>query len=349
MASGHCLPIAAASNSDLLIALEGDGKHYIAQHTLWTNEELLVLELPSERTPVSVKFQGPEAVTFETGHQHNPDTVSLWSGGVIARYRHHYDLNELSPDNSLIELTITDEHYTVSSENMQTLHSTLTWILPPEAMLISYGQTNLNAAETGNWTHQDNIVSYTQSSGELPNLTLQYSINLPEPEVIIDPCVAVIGPSDECSPDTDQDGIPDYRDICLGVSNKTTTATAPPENQLGCDSQQIVVLEGVSFEVGNSYLNTAARDVLDRVAIALQRTDKPLFEVAAYTDNAGSDKQNQRLSESRAAAVRHYLMLRGVGPNQLKATGYGERFPVSRNNTVQGRRDNRRIELKQLN
>lgn len=339
----------AASNSDLLVVLDNNGRHYIAQHTLSTDEELLLLNLPASREQIGTHFIGPEQLTFDAAHQHNPNTLSLWSGIVISRYQHQYTAGLESLDDDIFELSIANAHLAVESENPETLKSTMTWILPRDAKLISYGQTNVIEGIDGSWEHQGNVLSYKQNGGAIPDLVIQFSLSVPEPEIIIDPCAAVVGPSDECSPDIDKDEIPDYRDVCLPDADNIVISERPGEDVLGCDAQLLIVLKDINFEVGNSYLNAASRQVLDRAAIALQRAPEQLFEVAAHTDNAGSDSNNQKLSESRAAAVRHYLMLRGVGPNQLRAVGYGEQFPIATNRTRKGRGSNRRIELKRLN
>ncbi|MFK8076822.1 MAG: OmpA family protein [Granulosicoccus sp.] len=342
-------PSLAASSSDLLIVLNKDGRHYIAQHTLSTDKELLLLKLPETRDALSTRFLGPEQLIFSTAHARNPHTLSLWSGNVISRYRHSYSIDLESLEGSILELSIADAHYAVDSEDSTTLHSTITWVLPSDAKLISYGQTNVVEDIDGHWQHDENVLSYSQNGGAIPNLLVQFSLIVPKPAVTIDPCTAVIGPSDECSPDIDKDEIPDYRDICLPDTAEPILSERPGEDVLGCDSQPLVILKDINFEVGKSYLNVASRQVLDRAAIALQRTPNLLFEIAAHTDNAGSDSNNQKLSDKRAAAVRHYLMLRGVGPNQIKAVGYGERFPIASNRLRKGRGDNRRIELKRLN
>jgi len=340
----------AASNSDLLIILDADGTQFLAQQTLATDEELLLLELPVGRTPLQAQFSGPERQTFSTAHQQNPNTLSLWSGEVITRYQHVYSEALTTLEDQSLELNIRQAHPSVESDNPDSLTSTMTWVLPTGATLISFSPAAADNSASGIWTHTGNTVSFSQQGGSLPELFLRYALLQEEPEVVIDPCVAVLQPTDECSPDIDADEIPDYRDICLPLENASVTpSTRPGEDVLGCDAKLLFVLQNVNFQVGNSYLDAASRDVLDRVALALQRVPEQVFEVSAHTDNVGSDQVNQRLSENRATSVRHYLMLRGVGPNQLTGVGYGEQNPVASNDTNTGRRTNRRVELKRIN
>lgn len=338
-----------AANSDLLILVEPDGKHYIAQHTVSTESELLVLELPINRRVMQVQFSGPERLTFSTAHQRTPDSLSLWSGAVMTRYHHHYDGGLESLGDGTLKIDVSKAHFPVISDNPGTLRSSITWVLPEGASLISFSEQNEDPNVMGSWISDGNTVNYTQSEGPLAAISIHFALAIEEPEVILDPCVAVIGPTDECSPDIDRDGIPDYRDICIPTGVTTTPSESLGTDEFGCDGRQEMLLNNVNFQVGNSYLDAASREALDRVAIALQRASEQMVEVSAHTDNEGTSENNLRLSQNRAAAVRHYLMLRGVGPNQISGVGYGEQIPLHSNDTRDGRRKNRRIELKRLN
>jgi outer membrane protein OmpA-like peptidoglycan-associated protein len=59
----------------------------------------------------------------------------------------------------------------------------------------------------------------------------------------------------------------------------------------------------------------------------------------------GSDENNQSLSERRARAVESALTQRGVARSQITALGKGESFPISSNDSADGRQSNRRVEL----
>ncbi|HEX2682687.1 MAG TPA: OmpA family protein, partial [Ferruginibacter sp.] len=64
-----------------------------------------------------------------------------------------------------------------------------------------------------------------------------------------------------------------------------------------------------------------------------------------HTDNVGSDNLNQPLSEQRAKAARDYLIRKGLTENRVEAKGYGSSKPVADNNTEEGKRKNRRVEI----
>ena len=70
------------------------------------------------------------------------------------------------------------------------------------------------------------------------------------------------------------------------------------------------------------------------------------ISIEGHTDNIGSEKYNQRLSERRAAAVKEYLLKHGVADGaRIKTKGYGKSKPIADNSTEKGRFENRRVEI----
>jgi len=70
------------------------------------------------------------------------------------------------------------------------------------------------------------------------------------------------------------------------------------------------------------------------------------ISIEGHTDNIGSEKYNQRLSERRAAAVKEYLLKHGVADGaRMRSAGYGKSKPIADNSTKKGRFENRRVEI----
>lgn len=69
------------------------------------------------------------------------------------------------------------------------------------------------------------------------------------------------------------------------------------------------------------------------------------IEIVGHTDNVGSDDYNMELSEQRAAAVRDFLIKKGVDDTVIITTGMGESMPVASNSTPEGRAQNRHVEV----
>jgi outer membrane protein OmpA-like peptidoglycan-associated protein len=67
--------------------------------------------------------------------------------------------------------------------------------------------------------------------------------------------------------------------------------------------------------------------------------------IEGYTDSVGSETSNQALSDRRAQAVMAALVGEGVPSTRLHSTGFGEARPVGPNESADGRRMNRRVEV----
>jgi outer membrane protein OmpA-like peptidoglycan-associated protein len=107
----------------------------------------------------------------------------------------------------------------------------------------------------------------------------------------------------------------------------------------------IVTLPGLFFDSGKSVLKPGARNTLSRIADQLRTVEAAEIAIEGHTDSVGGDAMNQGLSEKRAAAVRTYLVSRGVPASRIKTSGLGESAPVASNDTPAGRQQNRRVEL----
>jgi outer membrane protein OmpA-like peptidoglycan-associated protein len=109
-----------------------------------------------------------------------------------------------------------------------------------------------------------------------------------------------------------------------------------------------LVLLGVNFEDAKAVLLPQSRAVLDVVAQSLVANPEVRVEVAGHTDSRSPAEYNLWLSATRAAAVRDYLIERGVAADRLVARGYGLTRPIAPNATKEGRARNRRVELIRL-
>ncbi len=103
----------------------------------------------------------------------------------------------------------------------------------------------------------------------------------------------------------------------------------------------------LGFTFGRADVPQPVRQRMDEVAGVLvnERPDVKV-EVIGHTDSVGSSDFNQVLSERRAASVKAYLVERGVAAERISVNGYGESRPRASNDTIEGRRRNRRVEIK---
>jgi outer membrane protein OmpA-like peptidoglycan-associated protein len=107
----------------------------------------------------------------------------------------------------------------------------------------------------------------------------------------------------------------------------------------------VLTLGDVLFETGKADLKAGAVLDLDRLVDFLGRYPERTALVEGHTDSVGGDAFNRSLSQSRAEAVRGYLVRRGVPASRVVATGMGESAPVASNNNEAGRQQNRRVEI----
>ncbi|HYH06140.1 MAG TPA: OmpA family protein [Thermoanaerobaculia bacterium] len=107
----------------------------------------------------------------------------------------------------------------------------------------------------------------------------------------------------------------------------------------------IVTLPGLFFDTGSATLKSGARNTLSKIADQLRVNVDTRITVEGHTDAVGSEELNQSLSERRAAAVRDYLVSRGVPADRISMTGLGESAPIATNDSPAGRQQNRRVEL----
>jgi outer membrane protein OmpA-like peptidoglycan-associated protein len=107
-----------------------------------------------------------------------------------------------------------------------------------------------------------------------------------------------------------------------------------------------MVLKNIFFEFGKATLKPESFIQLDNVVLLMKSTPGIRIEISGHTDNVGSAKANQKLSEDRAKAVVDYLVSRGIDIIRLEYKGYGFLQPVAPNSTADGRSLNRRVEFK---
>jgi outer membrane protein OmpA-like peptidoglycan-associated protein len=103
---------------------------------------------------------------------------------------------------------------------------------------------------------------------------------------------------------------------------------------------------GITFPVDRYDIQPQFRSTLDGVAQTLASYNQTYIDVLGHTDSDGSDAYNQTLSERRAGAVADYLAMRGVARARMGIRGFGETAPIASNATIEGKAQNRRVEIK---
>ena len=105
------------------------------------------------------------------------------------------------------------------------------------------------------------------------------------------------------------------------------------------------VTNNILFETGKATLKPESMEEIQKVADYMKKNPTARFEVQGHTDNQGSDKINDPLSQQRAEAVVKALESLGCDPFNMRAVGKGSHEPVAPNTTDEGRAKNRRVEF----
>lgn len=121
---------------------------------------------------------------------------------------------------------------------------------------------------------------------------------------------------------------------------------------LGIQQKGLVItfVDNVLFASGKAKVRAEAYSTLDKIVATYRDVagDREIG-IEGHTDNQpikySNWKSNWELSTARAISVLHYLVEKGISPEKISATGYGEFRPVAENTTEEGRQKNRRVEI----
>jgi outer membrane protein OmpA-like peptidoglycan-associated protein len=120
----------------------------------------------------------------------------------------------------------------------------------------------------------------------------------------------------------------------------------PPPPKVEVKAEKIELGETVQFEVDSANLVENSKSLLNEVADAMkQHPEVTKVQIEGHTDSTASHRHNQKLSEQRAAAVKAYLVSKGVDASRMTTKGFGQDKPVADNKTEEGRFKNRRVDF----
>lgn len=148
-----------------------------------------------------------------------------------------------------------------------------------------------------------------------------------------------------CPPDTDGDGIIDPEDACP----QSPGPKNPDPKKNGCPlvivtEKSIQITEQVKFKFNSAELLKESDTILEAVrAVLEQHPEITKLRVEGHTDNVGQAAYNKQLSGRRAASVTKWLTDHKVDKARLVSAGFGMEEPIDKNDTEEGRANNRRV------
>lgn len=116
--------------------------------------------------------------------------------------------------------------------------------------------------------------------------------------------------------------------------------------------EQPITIPNIYFEFGSAELTADSKLTLDTTLYKLL-VENPaiMIEIAAHTDNKGTEALNLKLSQKRAESIKYYLTKKGIDSDRLSGKGYGESRPKAPNtnpdgsDNPEGRAKNRRVDF----
>ena len=160
--------------------------------------------------------------------------------------------------------------------------------------------------------------------------------------------------ADGCpDPDNDKDGIPDVKDTCplkpetVNQFQDEDGCPDDPKAKVQVTKRYITIKGKVNFATNKAVIKgKASFALLDEVAAVLKQYPQiTKLRIEGHTDKRGPASYNLRLSDRRAAAVRNYLVRKGVDAKRLVSKGYGESRPKVPNTSKKNMAINRRTEF----
>lgn len=107
----------------------------------------------------------------------------------------------------------------------------------------------------------------------------------------------------------------------------------------------LIMPSHIVFAIDSSDISTQFYPVLHSVAMVIAEYDKTLVVVAGHTDRDCGAGCSLALSLEWARSISGYLMSKDIFADRLEPTGFGERHPIASNDSEEGKRLNRRVEI----
>lgn len=114
------------------------------------------------------------------------------------------------------------------------------------------------------------------------------------------------------------------------------------------DALTLVMPGSITFGTGKADIQPGFYQTLGQLSNSFRNYPDNLLIVTGHTDSTGNNDANLALSNRRAEAVAQYLRANGIQAARVNSIGMGSSKPVASNSTVDGRAQNRRVEISLL-
>lgn len=193
-----------------------------------------------------------------------------------------------------------------------------------------------------NWQFRTDVRAFNSLDNEYTDLAVTAGIgyafgktSTPAPAPVAAPAPAPV------EVDSDGDGVFDSKDQCPDTP-KTHKVDA-----VGCSlklTETVAIDLKITFDTAKSIIKPEFDSEVSKLATFMNQYADTVVTVEGHTDSQGSDVYNQKLSQSRADAVKAALITKyGIAADRVNAIGYGEAKPIADNMNAAGREQNRRV------
>jgi OOP family OmpA-OmpF porin len=110
----------------------------------------------------------------------------------------------------------------------------------------------------------------------------------------------------------------------------------------------VMRLDNVIFQVSKSKISEDSYEELGLLVTMMQENPTMVIQLEGHTDYQGDTKDNMKLSQDRVNAVKDYLVSKKINKARIKTKAFGGTQPISRDNTPEAHRLNRRVEVRIL-
>ena len=195
----------------------------------------------------------------------------------------------------------------------------------------------------GNWQFRTDLRAFNSLDNEYTDLAVNLGLTYLFGKTQAAPVAAAPAPAPQpvVEKDSDGDGVLDSKDQCAN------TPSTHKVDAVGCSlklTETVAIQLNITFDSAKSVIKPEFEGEVAKLAKFMGEYADTVVTIEGHTDSQGADAYNQKLSQSRADAVKAALITKyGVSADRVSAIGYGEAKPIADNNTAAGREQNRRV------